>query len=96
MRDRHHHSKCRFAHTSRTIFANAPLAGISAVGFNPIAGTQTASALTMLYVMAIGYPAVLGIISAWLVSGHALTKADYEDIHQALADGVWIATEQKS
>ena len=58
---------------------------LAASGFAPTAPSQTGRALTGLFAMAIAFPAVLGLLSAWLVRGHSISRQSLADIQLALA-----------
>lgn len=72
-----------FANSNKLGTALGPAIGflaLGAVGFNPMAATQTAYAMTMLFGLAIGLPAMLGLTCAWIVTRNPITAEQHDAI----------------
>lgn len=71
-----------FSGTNKLGLAMAPgltFLGLGAVGFQP-AGTNGAGAINMLIALYIVTPALLGLLTAWVISAHKLTAEKHADI----------------
>jgi glycoside/pentoside/hexuronide:cation symporter, GPH family len=76
-----------FANSNKLGTALGPAIGfvaLGAAGFRPNAAVQTAAATNTLVTLAIGAPALLALICAWMVTRHPITARDHDEIAAAL------------